>query len=259
MSKQKDSNYTVKQVAKISGVSERALRFYDEIGLLKPAFYGENGYRYYQREQLLILQQILFYRELKLDLTAIQKIISDPKFNIQEALRSHRALLANELSKTKVLIETIDNTIALIEKEAPMKENEMYLGFDKEKQAAYEDELIKKYGESARAHIDESKQRTQNWTKRDFEKVQQEYDKIHKELIALIQKGISANAPETQKIIERHYQVVKRFWTPNRESYRQLGQNYCDHPDFKKLYDSYDPRLARYLADAMSEYAEKLV
>jgi len=55
--------HTVKQVAKLSGVSVRALRFYDEIGLLKPAFYGDNGYRYYEKEQLLSLQQILFYRE----------------------------------------------------------------------------------------------------------------------------------------------------------------------------------------------------
>ncbi|WP_232220571.1 MerR family transcriptional regulator [Legionella tunisiensis] len=53
-------SYTVKQLAKLSNVSPRTLRFYDEIGLLKPAYYGDNNYRYYEEEQLLILQQILF-------------------------------------------------------------------------------------------------------------------------------------------------------------------------------------------------------
>ena len=57
-------SYTVNKLAKLSGVSVRALHFYDEIGLLKPAFYGENNYRYYEEEQLLLLQQILFFREM---------------------------------------------------------------------------------------------------------------------------------------------------------------------------------------------------
>jgi DNA-binding transcriptional MerR regulator len=56
--------YTVKQVATMSNVSVRTLHFYDETGLLKPAYHKENGYRYYEEPQLLALQQILFYREL---------------------------------------------------------------------------------------------------------------------------------------------------------------------------------------------------
>ena len=50
--------YTVNKLAKLSGVSVRTLHFYDEIGLLKPAYYGENNYRYYEEEQLLQLQQL---------------------------------------------------------------------------------------------------------------------------------------------------------------------------------------------------------
>jgi len=60
---QRQSAYTVKQVALMSGVSVRTLPFYDEVGLLKPAFQSPNGYRFYEEPQLLTLQQILFYRE----------------------------------------------------------------------------------------------------------------------------------------------------------------------------------------------------
>ena len=83
-------SYTVKKLARISGVSPRTLRFYDEIGLLKPAFYGDNQYRYYEEEQLLLLQQILFYRELDLPLNDIQGIVHSNDFNKIEALQSHR-------------------------------------------------------------------------------------------------------------------------------------------------------------------------
>ncbi len=65
--------YTVKKLAEISGVSIRTLHFYDEVGLLKPAYHGSNGYRFYEEEQLLILQQILFFRELGFELKQIQK------------------------------------------------------------------------------------------------------------------------------------------------------------------------------------------
>ena len=64
--------YTVNKLARISGVSPRTLRFYDEIGLLKPAYYGENHYRYYEEEQLLMLQQILFFREIGFPLREVE-------------------------------------------------------------------------------------------------------------------------------------------------------------------------------------------
>lgn len=61
--------YTVKQVSDLAGVSIRTLHYYDEIGLLKPASHGENGYRYYDEQALLRLQQILFFRELDFSFT----------------------------------------------------------------------------------------------------------------------------------------------------------------------------------------------
>ena len=78
--------YTVKNLAQLSGVSIRTLHFYDEIGLLKPAYCGDNNYRYYEEEQLLMLQQILFYRELGLQLNDIQRVLSSDSFDKIEAL-----------------------------------------------------------------------------------------------------------------------------------------------------------------------------
>src|SRR4026209_2329375 len=99
--------YAVKELAKLSGVTVRTLHFYDETGLLKPAYYGTNGYRYYEEPQLLILQQILFFRELGMELKQIKDVLRQTDFEIAAALESHRTRLQQNLERTATLIETV--------------------------------------------------------------------------------------------------------------------------------------------------------
>jgi len=103
---------TVRQVAKAAGISVRTLHHYDAIDLLKPGHVGANGYRYYGREELLRLQQILFYRELGLPLAGIAAVLDDPAFDPLAALREHRTALDARIGHYRTLIRTIDRTIA---------------------------------------------------------------------------------------------------------------------------------------------------
>lgn len=128
-SKKKTASHTVKQVAAISGVSVRTLHFYDETGLLKPARYGANRYRYYEEAQLLMLQQILFYRELGFELKEIQQILGRADFEKVTALESHREILEKNLARTRTLMETIDKTIKHLKGKKKMKSEEMFAGF----------------------------------------------------------------------------------------------------------------------------------
>src|SRR3954464_3935164 len=121
--------YTVKKVAGMSGVSVRTLHFYDETGLLKPAYLGANGYRFYEESQLLILQQILFYRELGFELKQIQRILGRADFEKVAALQSHRKVLQKNLTRTHQLIDTIDKTIEHLKGTKKMKSKEMFAGF----------------------------------------------------------------------------------------------------------------------------------
>jgi DNA-binding transcriptional MerR regulator/uncharacterized cupin superfamily protein len=121
--------YTVKQVAAMSGVSVRTLHFYDETGLLKPAYHGANGYRFYEEPQLLTLQQILFYRELGFELKQIKSILGPADFKKIAALQSHRKVLQKNLARTRSLIETIDKTIQHLKGTKKMKSEEMFVGF----------------------------------------------------------------------------------------------------------------------------------
>jgi DNA-binding transcriptional MerR regulator len=121
--------YTVKQLADLSGVSVRTLHFYDEVGLLKPASHAANGYRYYGDEQLLMLQQILFYRELGFELKQIKQILGRADFEKLAALVSHRDALAEKLQRTASLLATIDKTIQHLKGETTMETSEIFGGF----------------------------------------------------------------------------------------------------------------------------------
>ena len=121
--------YTVKQVAAMSGVSVRTLHFYDEMALLKPAYTKANGYRIYEEAQLLMLQQILFYRELGFELKRIKKVLSQAKFQKAAALRSHRKVLEKNATRTRTLIETLDKTIKHLKGTKKMKSEELFTGF----------------------------------------------------------------------------------------------------------------------------------
>src|SRR3954447_16324160 len=101
---EKRTDYTVKQVSRLSGVSVRTLHFYDEVGLLKPAYQAENGYRFYEEPQLLMLQQILFYRELGFELKQIREILKRPDFEKVKALMAHREVLEETLVRTRSLL-----------------------------------------------------------------------------------------------------------------------------------------------------------
>jgi DNA-binding transcriptional MerR regulator/quercetin dioxygenase-like cupin family protein len=122
--------YSVKQVAEMSGVSVRTLHFYDETGLLKPAYVGANGYRFYEEPQLLMLQQILFYRELEFGLKQIKELLGAADFDKVCALQSHRKVLQDNVARTRRLMETIDKTIEHLKGTTKMKTEEMFAGFN---------------------------------------------------------------------------------------------------------------------------------
>ncbi len=248
-------HYTVNKLAKLSGVSVRTLHFYDEIGLLKPAYYGDNNYRYYEEEQLLMLQQILFYRELGFPLNEIQRIVNGNDFDKVEALNSHKLILKNDLDRTQALLKTIDKTILLLRGKTKMRNEELFYGFDSEKQKGYEKYLVDS-GKVSQEVIDQSRKNVKHWKKEDWDKFKSDGDELHKEFVTAIEQKLSASSPEVQKLVERHYQAIKIFWTPTKESYVGLGQLY-QTPEFRVFYDSRHPDLLVFMIEAMMIFAAR--
>lgn len=98
---------TVKDVSQITGVSIRTLRYYDEIGLLKPTELTEAGYRLYDNKALEKLQEIMFFRELEIPLMDIKKIMDDPNYDKEQALLAQKSLLEQKRNRLNGIIELI--------------------------------------------------------------------------------------------------------------------------------------------------------
>lgn len=102
---------TVSEIAKITGLSRRAIRFYDESGLLHPTKHSDSGYRLYDDKALEVLQQILFFKELDVPLKDIKQILNHPNLDKIALLKSHKETLTLKRDRLNNLIELIDRTI----------------------------------------------------------------------------------------------------------------------------------------------------
>jgi DNA-binding transcriptional MerR regulator len=248
--------YTVKKLAQISGVSVRTLHFYDEVGLLKPAYCGANGYRFYEEPQLLMLQQILFYRKLGFELKQIKRIVGRSDFDKIAALESHRKVLRKDLAKTQELIRTIDKTIAHLKGTKKMKSQELFVGFDPEQQAKHEQDLIDRFGEPMRESIAASKVRVKNWKQADWVKAGVAFNEICKDLVSALEQKLAAESPDVQRIIRRHYEWLKQFWTPTRERYTVHTLMITDS-ELRKAYEAHHPQLPEFIAAGIKTFAEQ--
>ena len=138
--------YAINQIAKLEGATTRTIRYYDQIGLLKPAGIADNGYRTYDRNSLLALQQIRFFRELEVPLKEIQQIMSQTDFNLAETLEYYREALLKRQSRITRLIQTIDQTLNALKGKVNMSDNDFFAGFD---HSAYEEEARQRWGDTS--------------------------------------------------------------------------------------------------------------
>lgn len=138
---------TVKQVSDLTGISVRALHYYDEIGLLKPSEITETGYRLYDDEALKTLQQILFFKELDMPLKEVKDIMTSPYFDKMESLKNQKKLLMLKQKRLNGLIKLINKTLkgegTMNFKEFDMSE---YYNVLEEFKIEHEDIVIKMYG-----------------------------------------------------------------------------------------------------------------
>lgn len=251
--------YTVKQLAKLAGISVRMLHHYDDIGLLRPAYYGENRYRYYENEQLLQLQQILFFKSLGIPLSSIQKILMSEDFNKIAALKSHRQILEREIGQIKQLITTIDKTILHLRGEISMQPEEMYNGFDNAKHKQIEDYLVKYMGQTAENLITTSKKKHATLTKEDLYNLHHETKILCQKFKKLINRNVKPESRETQSLVKQHYERAKLISNLTINEFVKLNELDITHAEMRKQYDVIHPKFAKYFIKAIYFFAKSKV
>jgi len=244
--------YSIKEIADLAGVTTRTLRYYDEIGLLKPADSGDNGYRYYDQSSLLRLQQILFFRELEVPLKDIRLIISRPDFNLPGALEKHRSSLQNRVKRLDRLIDTIDQTIATIKGEWIMTAKDYFEGFD---ETQYEEETRERWGRTPQ--YAESQKKWAGYTQEQKDAIKVEGGRLAVRMVGQA-PNISADDPDVQAAIgEYHAYINKYFYTCDVNFLRGLADGWVEDPRFAINYERIRSGGAEFVRQAVHIFCDR--
>jgi len=240
-------------VARMSGVTSRTLRHYDEIGLLAPAWTADDGRRYYSEDELRRLQHILVLRELGAPLETIARIVdtSDP-VAAAALLRGHLAALEAERDRYSTLVSTVRRTIASLEEGTPMNGDEIFEGFDN---TPYEPEARERWGDEAVGRSNAA-----------WKALGAAGQKAHLAEHVAIAKGVAAIAATDEPdprdaalgdLVARHHAWISVFWVPDRGAYKALGAMYVDDHRFRANYDKFGDGTAELLRDAIAAWADE--
>jgi len=247
--------YTIQKLAQLAGVSTRTLRYYDEIGLLPPKRINSSGYRIYGRKEVDRLQQIMFYRELGIELETIKQIIDDPSFSKKEALRQHRENLLNQRKRIDLLLQNIEKTLNEIERGIGMTDQDKFLGFKtkvlEENERKYGKEIREKYGEK---EVEASNAKFMNMSQEEYARLNQ----LEETLRMTLKEALKTDSPTGelgQKVADLHRQWLMFYWPSySKEAHRGLAQMYLADDRFKEYYDNIIPGAAKFLHDAILAY-----
>ncbi len=250
--------YTTQSLSKLAKVSPRTLRYYDQIGLLKPIRKSSNGYRIYGQNEVDKLQQILFYKAMGMELETIKQMLENSDFDAVKAMETHLEALKRQQQELSSLIEYVDNTIMYMKGEKQMS--------DKEKFEIYKDEMIKsneeKYGTEARekygdAAVDFSNMQIKGATKEQLDHVQDLSQQINEMLKIAVENG-NPECEAAQKACALHQEWIKFFWKSySPQAHLGLCQMYLADERFYAYYEKVAPKAADFLYEAMKIYLEK--
>ncbi|MFI9271250.1 MerR family transcriptional regulator [Kitasatospora sp. NPDC052896] len=248
--------HSIADVAKMSGISSRTLRHYDEIGLLVATRNESNGYRCYEEQSLQRLQRILMLRELGMGLSEISEVLSQQTDEI-EALKAHRERLLAEYDQLRVLVNTVTRTIVMLQQRKDgttmskiNRPENLFREFDAARHDAYTRTRWPR-------EWDESRKALESLTPADYERLQRERTAEMVRVAEFMEAGRPANDPEVLEEIAVHYRGVSEFWTPDAAAFKRLAQTYVDESEWKSVFEAIAPGLAEYHRDAMIAFAEQ--
>lgn len=274
---------TVKDVSEITGVSIRTLRYYDEIGLLKPTELTHAGYRLYDNRALERLQEIMFFKELEIPLDDIKNIMDNPNYDKEQVLLTQKTLLEQKRNRLNGIIELITDVMkgvntmsfeAFNEEEVQKILNHTLECMSKESL----EELIKKYGsiERCREHLTSGFSNEQaladvfKWyggkekameaimqSTGNTEELKQEQDEnaeIYKEFMAAKESGDENAAKEAVERLAENYKKMFRL-NNSRNILLDLANEYLKFPKLAEKTDNqFGVGCSEYVAYAIQKY-----
>jgi DNA-binding transcriptional MerR regulator len=245
--------YTIQELSRLSGVTTRALRWYDKIGLLKPSGRTEGGCRRYGPAEVDRLQDILYYRALGVELAQIRECLDNPSFDRLTVLRGHLAALEEERGRIQGLIDSVKETIRTQERKEIMSDEKKFEAFKRqlveEKERLYGAEAREKYGD---AQVDASNAKVMGVTLEQY----QAYERLGQEILDKLSAAVAAGADPASEVGEEITDLHRRWLTIMGDKYdaqrhRGIAELYVQDERFTAYYDKERPGCAQFLRDAV--------
>lgn len=282
--------YKVQEVATIAGVSVRTLHHYDSIGLMKPSNIGSNRYRYYNDDDLKLLQHILFFKELGFSLKKIQELVAEG-FDATYALTQHAELLRKKKERIEKLIENAERTQVEYAGGQGLSNEERFSAFSIKKtddnikmylevpeqmpaaetETAFEDftepdEVLEEANftepEPAAAQqeteepVRETAPQKPEKEEEDLEEINREGERIYNAVSSLMH--LPPASTEVQVEMKAYYTLLDRFYNCSPKMFRGLGDLYASDSRFARNIDRHGAGLSKYLKEAMYIFADGL-
>ena len=238
----------IKEFAQFTGVSVRTLHYYDEIGLLKPSHVDKStGYRYYDEQSLLRMQEILFYRELDFSLKSIEEILSSPNYDKTQALKEQKKLLI--LKK-----ERLDNLISAID--GAMKGENVMTAFDNSKFEQYKAEAQEKWGNTNA--YQEHAEKTRGYSKDKWNDLAAGMDAIMGQFAESMKHGDTPDSDAAQDLVKAlQSHITEPYYHCTKEILFGLGQMYVADDRFRQNIDKHADGTAAFICQAITTYCKK--
>ena len=243
-------DWSIHDVARMTGTTSRTLRHYGDISLLTPSRIGQNGYRYYNQDALIRLQRILLLRDLGLNLKSIAEVLAN-EIGVNDALQAHLDWLRQEKQRLAQQIVSVETTLRKTKEGSQLMAEEMFDGFD---HTQYKDEVIQRWGRDA---YDSSDRWWRSLTDAEKQGFQQQQRDIAADYGRAHLAGKPVESDEVQAITQRHYEWLTITSEVGKDHFLGLGEMYVNDPRFIVNYDRYGIGTAAFIRDAMKVYADR--
>lgn len=246
--------YKIGYISKISGITPRTLRFYETKKLLVPKKDIKSNYRYYTDKDIIMLQQILIYKELGFSLDEIKPLLQGLDDNtLIKQLEKHLVHLKEKKNQVEKMINTVNLTIDTLKGEQTMKNEQKFEGFKdnliKENDEKFKDEVIHKYGK-------DSYEKSTNAFKGMSEDTYNHMNELNTNLIKTL---IELNKDKNNKVLKEKAFTLHKEWITlawgsyNKNAHQGVVDLYVTDDRFKSFYDQHDKGLAQLLRDTVFE------
>lgn len=239
--------FSISQAAKIGGVSIRTLRYYDEIGLIRPIEVSPAGYRYYDEDALRVLAQVRFYRELELPLKEIIAILRHPDYDASHTLRSHRDWLMLKRQRIDEQLRVLDDAL----EGKPMKKVKTTLEDIRRARADYAQETRERYGDTAAYRESQSRKRTDE----ESLVMAAEMDEIFRSFAQ--NRHLPPESAELQSLVQRwQAHITRHHYNCTLPILSGLADMYIADERFTQNLDRFGEGTAQCMHDAIKAYCK---